>query len=181
MDHCIPDRNSGRWTFNMKSRIRSISVRFRSGNEPRVITALFSTVRTEFGPRNLNPPERTKAPRGLRDQADANHVGFFRGKASSGKELRSGRSRLCLSAAVARDTHVRASPATFGRILAKLSLVSPHNPSPGYFVVGLDRASRNVSFRLGKGTEHEQALCRVSPLVVSSPSTRICVPCRCVP
>jgi transposase len=38
----------------------------------------------------------------------------------------------------------------------KVSVVSAHNPSPGYFVVGLGRASRNVSFQLGRRNEHEK-------------------------
>ena len=42
-----------------------ISHRLRSGNESRVITDLFSTVRTEFGPRNLNPTVAKRRDRGV--------------------------------------------------------------------------------------------------------------------
>ena len=65
MDHFFPDRRSERRTINMKIRIRSISHRLRLGNESPVITALFSTVRTEFGSRNLNPTVAKQRDRGV--------------------------------------------------------------------------------------------------------------------
>ena len=101
-------------------------------------------------------PERTNAPRGLTDKAQASRLGFFRRIASSRNGLRSRPTRLPLSARVARDIDRRPPVATFAPPRPKVSGVSAHNPSPGYYVVGLPIAIRKGTFRLGRGNEHEK-------------------------
>ena len=92
-----------RWVIGRAHNPHGVSHRLRSGNELRVITALFATVRTEFGPRNSDPPKaKTCYPR-LREQADVSRVGFFRGNARNRNGLRVGVSRLAMSLCVARD------------------------------------------------------------------------------
>jgi hypothetical protein len=114
-------------------------------------------VRNLFGSHNLKIGERKTTPRRLTDKAQANRLGFFRHIASSRNGLRSRPTRLPLSTRVARDIDRRPPVATFARLSPKVSGVSAHNPSPGYYVVGLPIAIRKGTFRFGEGTKHEKS------------------------
>ena len=126
------------------------------GYEPRDKKCLCLDVRNLPGSPNLKTGERTKAPRRLTDKAQAHRLGFFCRIASSRNGLRSRLTRLPLSARVARDIDRRPPMATFAPPRPKVSGVSAHNPSPGYYVVGLPIAIRKGTFRLGERTECEK-------------------------
>ena len=112
-------------------------------------------VRNLRGSHNLKTPERTNATPGLTDKAQAHRLGFFRRIASSRNGLRSRPTRLPLSARVARHRQA-AARGHFRPTFPQSLWFSAHNPSPGYYVVGLPIAIRKGTFRLGRGNEHEK-------------------------
>ena len=91
----------------------------------RDIFCLCLFVRNLLGSHNLNPPQRTIATRGLREQAQVQRLGFFRGNASSGNNLRAAFTRLRLSGVVARDIHRWPPAAHPRRFWPEVSVVSP--------------------------------------------------------
>ena len=108
-------------------------------------------VRNLLGSHNLKIPERTNAPRGLTDKAQASRLGFFRRIASSRNGLRSRPTRLPLSARVAQ-TSTDGCPWPLSPDLAPKSLVSLPITQARVFVVGLPIAIRKGTFRLGRET-----------------------------
>jgi len=89
-----------------------------SGPENRPVGPLPHSHRSEFASRNLNPPMRKHAPRGLRDQAQVQRLGFFRGNARTRNGLRIGVSLSPMSLRVARDTRRWTLGAGSGRRMA---------------------------------------------------------------
>ena len=113
-------------------------------------------VRNLLGSHNLKIPRANKRDPGVNRQSSGPQPGLFSSDRQFPQGLRSGRSRLALSARVARDIDRRPPVATFTRPRPKVSGVSAHNPSSGYYVVGLPIAIRKGTFRLGRGNEHEK-------------------------